>query len=64
MKVIVKTAGFYGGTYYQASKKEIDIHDAIARPFMAPYGDGLEAVKPDDTAATKPEAKAADKKAG
>jgi hypothetical protein len=64
MKVIVKIAGFYGGTYYKASKKEIDFPDAIAKPFMAPYGDGLEAVKPDDTAVPKPEPKAADKKAG
>lgn len=64
MKVIVKTAGFYGGTYYEASKKHVVFPDAIAKPFMGPYGDGLEAVKSDEIAATKHEPKAADKKAG
>lgn len=45
MKVIVKEAGFYGGTWYDAGPKPQDMADAVARPFMAPYGNQLEAPK-------------------
>jgi len=46
MKVIVKESGFYGGTYYIAKAAEQEMPDAVARPFMAPYGHQL--VKPSD----------------
>jgi len=46
MKVIVKESGFYGGTYYIAKAGEQEMPDAVARPFMAPYGHQLE--KPSD----------------
>lgn len=41
MKVIVKTPGFYGGTWRDAGKKEVDIPDPVARPFLPPYGNQL-----------------------
>ena len=46
MKVIVKESGFYGGTHYIANAAEQEMPDAVARPFMAPYGHQLE--KPSD----------------
>lgn len=45
MKVIVKETGFYGGTWHEAGPKPQDILDAVAKPFMAPYGNQLEAPK-------------------
>jgi hypothetical protein len=41
MKVLVKISGFYGGTWHEAGDKPVEIADAIAKPFMAPYGDQL-----------------------
>lgn len=41
MKVIVQISGFYGGTWHEAGPKEIEMADAIARPFLSPYGDQL-----------------------
>ena len=41
MKVIVKTPGFYGGTWRDAGQKEVEIPAQVARPFLPPYGDQL-----------------------
>jgi len=41
MKVIVKTSGFYGGTWYEAKQAPIEMPDRIAKPFLPPYGDQL-----------------------
>lgn len=46
MKVIVKENGFYGGTYYTAGEKPVEMPDAVAKQFMQPYGHQLE--KPED----------------
>lgn len=60
MKVIVKVSGFYAGTWYDASQKEVEMLDRVAKPFLPPYGEQL-AVAPEPKPA-KVE-KAADKKA-
>lgn len=41
MNVIVKEAGFYGGTYYSAKPSAQTMPDAVAKQFMAPYGHQL-----------------------
>lgn len=55
MKVIVNTAGFYGGTWHDAGPKEVEIADKVAKPFLSPYGDQLSRAAPK---------RAAEKKAG
>lgn len=63
MNVIVKTSGFYGGTWYEAGKKEVTMPDKVASQFLPPYGDQLDRapVKAADTktAPTKADAKKA-----
>ncbi|ASV86547.1 hypothetical protein CES85_1651 [Ochrobactrum quorumnocens] len=46
MKVIVKESGFYGGTWWDASSKQVDIPETIARPFLPPHGHQLVLPKP------------------
>ncbi|WP_018183991.1 hypothetical protein [Kaistia granuli] len=58
MKVIVNTSGFYAGTWHEAGSKAVDMADAVAKPFLPPYGDQLSIPKAERTAP------AADKKAG
>lgn len=41
MKVIVKTEGFYAGTWHDAGPREIEMPDAVAKPFLPPFGDEL-----------------------
>lgn len=41
MKVIVKEAGFYGGTWHEANGKEQEISDKVARAFLPPHGNQL-----------------------
>lgn len=41
MKVIVNTAGFYGGTWYESDPEEREIPDKVAKPFLPPYGNQL-----------------------
>lgn len=59
MKVVVKTSGFYAGTWHEATPKEIDMADAIAKQFLPPHGDQL--ALPAKKAAAAP---ATEKKAG
>jgi len=54
MKVIVNTSGFYAGTWFEASAKSIEMPDAVAKPFLPPYGEQLSLPK----AATASEKKA------
>jgi hypothetical protein len=37
MKVIVKTSGFYGGTWYDAGPKHQEMPEKVARQFLPPY---------------------------
>jgi hypothetical protein len=41
MKVIVRTSGFYGGTWYEAGATPVDMPYKIAKQFLPPYGDQL-----------------------
>lgn len=41
MKVIVNTSGFYGGTWFEASDKEVSMPDGVARAFLPPRGHQL-----------------------
>jgi hypothetical protein len=41
MKVIVKTSGFYGGTWYDAGPKHQEMPEKVARQFLPPYSDQL-----------------------
>lgn len=61
MKVIVKVSGFYGGTWYEASRSPVLMPDAVAKPFLPPYGDQL-AVPAAALPAAKPADKADDKR--
>jgi hypothetical protein len=60
MKVIVKTSGFYGGTWYDAKTAPVEMPDRIAKPFLPPYGDQL--ASPAAAPAAKPADKADDKR--
>lgn len=63
MKVIVNTAGFYGGTWYEAGPAEREIPDKVAKPFLPPYGDQLSkpsSKKSSTTGAAKPDDKKGD----
>lgn len=42
MKVIVKTAGWYGGVFYEEGTKEQEMPESVAIQFLSPYGDQLE----------------------
>jgi hypothetical protein len=46
MEVIVKESGFYGGTWRDASPKQVDMPETTARPFLPPYGHQLDLPKP------------------
>lgn len=59
MKVIVKEAGFYAGTWFEAGLAVVDMNDRVTRPFLPPYGHQL-APAP----ALEPAAKPADKPSG
>lgn len=41
MQVIVKTSGFYGGTWYEATPVSVEMPERVAKPFLQPYGDQL-----------------------
>ncbi len=58
MKVIVNTSGFYAGTWHAAGPKAVEMAEAVARPFLPPYGDQLSLPKAERAAP------ATDKKAG
>lgn len=64
MNVIVKTSGFYGGTWFDASKKEVPMPDKVAAQFLPPYGDQLERAPVKSTEAKAVPSKAEVKKAG
>lgn len=63
MKVIVKTSGFYAGTWYDAGPKHQEMPEKVARQFLPPYSDQL--VDPHKKQAEAPNAapeKSSDKK--
>lgn len=55
MNVLVKVSGFYGGTWYDAGSKEQLMPDAVAKPFLPPYGDQLALPKADEKPSKKGE---------
>lgn len=59
MKVIVNVSGFYGGTWFEASREAQQMADAVAKQFLPPHGDQLALPK-----AEKAAPKADEKKAG
>ncbi len=60
MNVIVNTAGFFGGTWYESGPEEREIPDKVAKPFLPPYGNQLStplAKKASPSGAAKPDSK-------
>ena len=41
MNVIVRTAGFYAGTWFDAGDKPVQMPDKVAKAFLPPFGDQL-----------------------
>lgn len=65
MKVIVKTSGFYGGTWYEAGPKHQEMPDKVAKVFLPPYSNQLvdpSVKKPAEKKATASAGKPAEKK--